>query len=327
MADQGDPQSEIPFHVHNGVDSPLIDPTANQITPLPSQTGNAGKFLSTNGTSLVFIAITLPTQVTLIAGQTITGIEPISIGDGTPVNLISSPGGGSLLGSYSSTNNWYSQQFTTSATHIQLNTVTATIASSTSATGQTFTASIFANSGGSPTGAPLYQKTFGINIVVGSNALTFNFNQALSASTTYHVAISIGTNESLMDLSGLGSGTGANQSTNAGSSWSVLTNTTFNITVAEQNNVAGEAYLSSSLANTIFANNFIGFSAASITSGTSGIINVVGIITGLTGLTAGAAYYLQDSVGTIGTTPGTLTRHIGIALSTTSLLLAPFARG
>ena len=45
--------SLIPYHTHNGTDSPLIDDNANGLTIdqlLPSQTGNSGKVLTTNGT-------------------------------------------------------------------------------------------------------------------------------------------------------------------------------------------------------------------------------------------------------------------------------------
>ena len=46
-----------------------------------------------------------------------------------------------------------------------------------------------------------------------------------------------------------------------------------------------------------------------------------GIVAGFTGLTRGLAYYIQDAVGTIGTTPGTNTILVGIAISTTEILI------
>ena len=42
---------------------------------------------------------------------------------------------------------------------------------------------------------------------------------------------------------------------------------------------------------------------------------------GVPGLTPGAVYYLQDAVGTIGTTPGTVSQPVGIATSATELLI------
>lgn len=66
---------------------------------------------------------------------------------------------------------------------------------------------------------------------------------------------------------------------------------------------------------------FIGFSVASASA--TGAIQVItaGVVAGLTGLTPFADYYLADSPGTISTTPGTISRKVGIAISTTQLLV------
>jgi len=56
-------------------------------------------------------------------------------------------------------------------------------------------------------------------------------------------------------------------------------------------------------------------------AGTAGIrfAKPGGIATGLSGLTAGSYYYVTDTAGTIGTTPGTRFAKVGQALSTTTL--------
>lgn len=46
-----------------------------------------------------------------------------------------------------------------------------------------------------------------------------------------------------------------------------------------------------------------------------------GVIGGFTGLTPGVVYYLQDTPGAIGTSPGTNSVKVGIAVSTTELLI------
>ena len=55
----------------------------------------------------------------------------------------------------------------------------------------------------------------------------------------------------------------------------------------------------------------------------NGAINIQfsGVVSGFTGLTEGTPYYVQDSVGTIGATPGTIRVLVGIAISETELLI------
>lgn len=66
---------------------------------------------------------------------------------------------------------------------------------------------------------------------------------------------------------------------------------------------------------------FLGFAQAGATVGQSLMVQTDGIVTGLSGLTPLATYFLADSAGTIATTTGTNSKKIGIALSTTTLLI------
>lgn len=73
--------------------------------------------------------------------------------------------------------------------------------------------------------------------------------------------------------------------------------------------------------NDLTALKFMGFA---ITNGTNGNpINVVttGLVSGFTGLSEGEKYYLQDAVGTIGTSTGTYEVLVGIAISETELVI------
>ena len=45
------------------------------------------------------------------------------------------------------------------------------------------------------------------------------------------------------------------------------------------------------------------------------------VLSGLTGLTLGAAYYLSDTAGEVSTTPGTVYQRVGVAITTSSLLV------
>ncbi|MBU2249783.1 MAG: right-handed parallel beta-helix repeat-containing protein [Gammaproteobacteria bacterium] len=66
---------------------------------------------------------------------------------------------------------------------------------------------------------------------------------------------------------------------------------------------------------------FIGFASKNISALASGDVIVAGEVNGLSGLTPGSQYYLSNTPGSISTVPGTNTRKIGIASSTTTLLI------
>lgn len=69
------------------------------------------------------------------------------------------------------------------------------------------------------------------------------------------------------------------------------------------------------------ASQFIGFAVSSASNGASTTVQVSGVVRGFSGLTPGALYYVQDAVGTIGTTVGTNDILVGQAISSTELLL------
>lgn len=65
--------------------------------------------------------------------------------------------------------------------------------------------------------------------------------------------------------------------------------------------------------------NLVGFAVGAALQGSPVTIDNSAILTGA-GFTPGAEYYLSDTPGQISTTPGTITREVGIALSTTQIL-------
>lgn len=65
---------------------------------------------------------------------------------------------------------------------------------------------------------------------------------------------------------------------------------------------------------------FAGFVINSPTSGSACQLQMNGIVGGFSSLTAGAKYYVQDD-GTIGTSVGTYEIYVGIAVSTTEILI------
>jgi hypothetical protein len=74
-------------------------------------------------------------------------------------------------------------------------------------------------------------------------------------------------------------------------------------------------------ANDTSAMKFLGFAISSGTDGNAMIVQFNGIVSGFTGLSEGEKYYLQDTAGTIGTTPGTYEVLVGVAISETQLLI------
>lgn len=71
------------------------------------------------------------------------------------------------------------------------------------------------------------------------------------------------------------------------------------------------------------ANGFVGFvqTAGSSVMGSTVSVVIAGIASGFSGLTLGSLYYLSDTSGLISTSAGTVTRKVGIAVSTTEVLI------
>lgn len=65
---------------------------------------------------------------------------------------------------------------------------------------------------------------------------------------------------------------------------------------------------------------FIGFATAAISAGAAGTVAEVGETT-MSALTQGAQYYLSDTAGAIATSAGTNSRKVGIATSSTTILI------
>jgi len=73
--------------------------------------------------------------------------------------------------------------------------------------------------------------------------------------------------------------------------------------------------------NSQIALEFIGFAITNGTDNNAITVQFGGTVSGFSGLTPGAKYYVQDAVGTIGTTVGTYEAYVGVALSATQILI------
>ena len=74
-------------------------------------------------------------------------------------------------------------------------------------------------------------------------------------------------------------------------------------------------------ANDNMASRFAGFVVDDATNGATTTVQFSGVVAGFSGLTRGSIYYVQDAIGTIGTTAGTNEIRVGTAVSSTELLI------
>jgi hypothetical protein len=86
-----------------------------------------------------------------------------------------------------------------------------------------------------------------------------------------------------------------------------------------QNKTDNEVYACD--ANDTNALKFMGFGTSNGTDGNPITVQFSGVVGGFSALDEGEKYYVQDTVGTIGTTPGTYAILVGVAISTTELFI------
>jgi|GEM_PF-6417756 len=102
---------------------------------------------------------------------------------------------------------------------------------------------------------------------------------------------------------------------NSGSSCSVAI-----ISLAPANAAQVAVVNASSAAANSRVTNFLGFALSTVSAGAAVTVITTGVMSGFSSLALGQ-YYLNDTAGTVGTSPGTNTRKVGIALDTTHLLI------
>lgn len=154
----------------------------------------------------------------------------------------------------------------------------------------------------------------------GTNAyLTFNdINLAVSPNTTYYVMVmAAGTGGTTLVVrvknGATPSGT-LHVSTDSGANWSSDgTGYAFHLEIDEQGGYADELVKASAAAFGARLN-FVGFAMETKSAGQACKVNRNAIAT-LSGLTPGSTYYLANSQGALSTTPGTVERRVGKALS------------
>jgi len=259
---------------------------------------------------------------TFTAGETVTAGQPAVIGTGNPVLLDSNFTGGTQQ--TINTTDWVSQSFTTSSKAVSIKNVVLLFRNiSGGFLSRDVTVSIRANSAGQPTGADIETKTATASSgSIGTNAYTylratFSSPVTVSASTTYHIVIRMnGANFVLLRNNTAGQGT--NSSADSGGTWSAA-NGKVVFMVTEIDTVAGRVYTAD--ADAVSKLDYFGFFTSSGNAGDSISVQTDGVVSGLSGLTAGTRYYASDTAGSLSSTMGTYEVPLGIAVSTTELLI------
>ena len=222
--------------------------------------------------------------------------------------------------SMSTAGTYLAQKFTTSSTCVGINSAVFWLGEFSSST---FSCEIRTNNGGVPSSTVLGTKHASLIGNFGGAQTTFTFDSTvpLSPSTIYHVVIYSNTGSSQnIRAATTGTGQGTSTTSDSGANWADNTGPLYT-TLNFQETTAGLIYLANSTSNNFRANNFIGFANANISASSSGIVIVSGVASGFTSLSSGSTYYLNDTNGTIGTSAGSQSRKIGIALSATTLLI------
>ena len=257
---------------------------------------------------------------------------PINLGDSVVVadgsnitTYLSTTNSGSTgsINAAASSAKWASQSFTVPSGNSNLYINTATIKLDQSQNGgqptATLTLSIRATSGNSPTGSDLATANTVSHSTFGSGQsiqFTFATPVTLTAGTTYAFVIRTSTGGNYTFY-------GDYISTDSGSNWSSGgSGSTQALTyVYGKTNTAGHVLPANASNNNVLANNFIGFAESTVAQGASVKVMHGGVITGLSGLTVGSTYYLSNTFGAISTSAGSQSRKVGIAVSTTTLLI------
>lgn len=188
------------------------------------------------------------------------------------------------------------------------------------------TVSIQADSGGEPDGTPLASATVSYTAISGWVDFEFSSPIFLSSGTTYWVVAertgSLNTSNYYRWYNSTSSVyANGNQAIYQASAWSDEAAKDNALKLVEYT-MAGKVYPADS-DNADLSDTFIGFATAAASAGASVTFQFGDVMDGFTSLTPGAVYYTNATAGDIGTSAGSNTKKVGIAISSTKLLILP----
>jgi hypothetical protein len=181
-------------------------------------------------------------------------------------------------------------------------------------------------SGGLPTGSALATGSYTTTNTDTNVVKTITLSTAIDVDVGELIAIIFeqtsgsGTYKALPTYGGTGYTDGVLYTSSDGSSWSAGPGGDAEITLDMDWPDAGKIVKSSALADDFRANGWLGFVIGATSRGDDAQVQFTDFFE-TTGLTAGSVYYLSDTDGEISSSAGTQTRKVGLAVSTTKLLI------
>jgi len=270
--------------------------------------------------------------VTLTAGETINGATtpvPVYI---QQTNTITPDEMKISQEEWSTSQRFYTyqfgQSFTTGTYTNRLTKIYINLSINGSPSGN-FNMGIYEASGGLPTGSPLVAETVtAASLINGWNEFQFTTPLVVSPSTQY-VIVFDHTNDNGSNYirwsyhqteNPYGGGTFLHD---FGSGWGIEGGHDFTFQVYGYYvfDPANDGKIFKSEADDVYKLNYIGFATTDAMLGDNVEVQTSGIVDGFTGLTIGEKYYIQNTIGTIGTTAGDAEILVGFAVSNTQLYI------
>lgn len=300
--------------------------------------GTSGQLLQSNGAATP--SWVNGSDLSAVAGTAITANDAVYLADGgeTGVNELAQDTSGTNLGSYfQGAAQWIMQsfQFPASPTFTTITAFKIYLAKTGSPTGS-ITMNLYAENGSDrKTGSSLGSATVTYaSIATGPGLITFTLGTPFVATpgTKYVIEFDPGSGVSgsafcnfYATVNSVITGTIANSS-NSGSTYTNGAtgdgandggDMRFQVVCAP---TAGQLYKTDS-DDASWCANFVGFAKSTVAAGATVAVQLANIMSGFVGLTPGATYFLNATPGSIGTSAGSTSRKIGLALTSTTLLI------
>lgn len=170
-----------------------------------------------------------------------------------------------------------------------------------------------------PTGADIASTT----ATVSSGNLTFTFSSpvVLTPLTKYAFIVTVNTTNAsyLMQSTDVYADGSRVLSSDSGSTWATTTGDYYFSLLYY--NASGFLFKSNSTFNDALANKFVGFSSGNYSYGQPARVRVNSVVEGFSNLIVGENYYLSNTSGIVSSTAGTISRKIGLSVSSTAILI------
>lgn len=263
------------------------------------------------------------TNLTLRAGENLAQGNSLVVGAGLISSMVSQTSSNSNLTTYGI--QWTGQTFTTSSVAQVIPKITLNL-SKTGAPAGNLTVNLYT----APSSIPV--SVIGtVSVVAGSLGAQadsdFNFvpNVSVVANTKYAVVMKVPSGDSsnrinfFYDTNNSYAGGNDIFTTDGGSNWTQDTGDG-RFKIHEIQTIPGMAYKASASVQGELSDNFIGFAGGTTNAGSVVSVNST-IDTNQSSLVSGYTYYLSNTSGAIGSVAGTVSRKIGIAISSVTVLV------